>query len=83
MAQNNRTFLHCIHVGVDVYFGRFYRTIGAGARKETLAGTGLEELRARWAGGPEAWAEGLVALEMAGLIRRLPGGIIARRLWRP
>ena len=32
-----------------------------------LEGTGLEELRARWAGGPEAWAEGLVALEMAGL----------------
>jgi DNA processing protein len=48
-----------------------------------LEGTGLEELRVRWAGGPEAWAEGLVALEMAGLIRRLPGGVIARRLWHP
>ncbi len=47
-----------------------------------LEGSGLEELRSRWAGGPEVWAEGLVALEMAGLIRRLPGGVIARRIWR-
>jgi DNA processing protein len=46
-----------------------------------LEGTSLHELQERWVGGSASWAEGLVALEMAGLIRRLAGGRIARRYW--
>lgn len=40
-----------------------------------------EQLRCQWAGSEEAWSEGLLALELAGLIRRLPGGALARRIW--
>lgn len=48
-----------------------------------LEGTPQAELRARWPWGEGPWAEGLLALEMAGLIRRLPGDVLARRFWRP
>ncbi len=41
------------------------------------------ELLARWPGPASTWAEALVSLEMEGLIRRLPGGLLARRIWRP
>lgn len=46
-----------------------------------LDGTGLEELRCRWSGTDAMWHEGLLALELAGLIRRLPGGRLAPRIW--
>jgi DNA processing protein len=48
-----------------------------------LTGLRLSELRARWTGTEEVWHEGLLALEMAGLIARLPGGGIARKIWIP
>ena len=44
-------------------------------------GCAAEELRERWPGRADAWAEGLLALEMAELIKRLPGGILARSIW--
>jgi DNA processing protein len=47
-----------------------------------LEGTPAEDLRLRWPGTEAAWSEGLLALELAGLIRRLPGGRLARTLWR-
>jgi DNA processing protein len=46
-----------------------------------LDGTVLERLRERWPGTEAVWNEGLLALELAGLIRRLPGGRLAPRLW--
>jgi DNA processing protein len=46
-----------------------------------LEGLRRDELRGRWPGTEGAWLEGLTALELAGLIRRLPGGRIARRIW--
>ncbi|MBU0742570.1 DNA-processing protein DprA, partial [bacterium] len=48
-----------------------------------LTGLRLSELRKRWAGTEDIWHEGLLALEMAGLIVRLPGGGIARKIWIP
>jgi hypothetical protein len=48
-----------------------------------LGGIQLAELARRWPGSRAAWAEGLMALEMSGLIRRLPGGKLARRIWNP
>jgi len=47
------------------------------------SGVAQSELLGRWPGPASDWAEALVALEMAGLIRRLPGGRLARRIWRP
>jgi DNA processing protein len=47
-----------------------------------LEGVALEELRARWPGNQAMWYEGLLALELAGLIRRLPGGRLAPSIWR-
>jgi DNA processing protein len=47
-----------------------------------LEGTSRDALRARWPGGEAAWSEGLLALELAGLIRRLPAGRLARTIWR-
>jgi DNA processing protein len=44
-------------------------------------GVPLEDLLSRWAGSREAWSEGLLALELADLIKRLPGGILARNIW--
>lgn len=44
-------------------------------------GKDLEDLRCRWPGGEGDWAEGMIALELAGLIRRLPGGRLARSIW--
>ncbi len=46
-----------------------------------LEGVRRDDLRRRWPGNEETWVEGLMALELAGLIRRLPGGRIARRVW--
>ncbi len=46
-----------------------------------LDGVPLEELRLRWPGTDAMWHEGLLALELAGLIRRLPGGRLAPRIW--
>jgi len=48
-----------------------------------LGGVQIDELLRRWAGSRQAWSEGLIALEMGGLIRRLPGGKLARKIWRP
>ena len=45
-------------------------------------GIGRDELRRRFNGTEEVWSEGLLALELAGLIRRLPGGALARTMWR-
>ena len=45
-------------------------------------GVGRDELRCRFQGTEEMWGEGLLALELAGLIRRLPGGALARTMWR-
>lgn len=46
-----------------------------------LAGIRRDELRVLWPGTEETWQQGLLALETAGLILRLPGGRLARRLW--
>ena len=46
-----------------------------------LEGTALEDLRLRWPGNDAMWSEGLLALELAGLIRRLPGARLAPRIW--
>lgn len=46
-----------------------------------LDGVALSELRARWPGTDAMWNEGLLALELAELIRRLPGGRLAPRIW--
>ncbi len=45
-------------------------------------GVSRDLLRQRFQGTEEIWAEGLLALELAGLIRRLPGGALARTMWR-
>lgn len=45
-------------------------------------GIGRDKLRCRFNGTEEMWGEGLLALELAGLIRRLPGGLLARTMWR-
>jgi DNA processing protein len=44
-------------------------------------GVSREQLRCQWAGTDEAWSEGMMALELAGLIKRLPGGGLARSIW--
>jgi DNA processing protein len=46
-----------------------------------LDGTPVDDLRLRWPGNDAMWHEGLLALELAGLIRRLPGGRLAPRIW--
>lgn len=46
-----------------------------------LEGVRRDLLRERWPGSEGAWTEGMLALELAGLIRRLPGGRVARRIW--
>jgi len=46
-----------------------------------LEGCGRDQLRRQWPGDEQGFVEGVTALEMAGLIRRLPGGRLARRLW--
>jgi len=46
-----------------------------------LEGVSRDRLRERWPGTESSWQEGLLALELAGLIRRLPGGRLARRIW--
>lgn len=46
-----------------------------------LEGVSRDRLRERWPGTENSWQEGLLALELAGLFRRLPGGRLARRIW--
>ncbi|MCB1181980.1 DNA-processing protein DprA [bacterium] len=46
-----------------------------------LEGVRRDDLRRRWPGDEATWLEGLTALELAGLILRLPGGRVARRIW--
>lgn len=46
-----------------------------------LDGVPLAALEARWHGTPGALSEALLTLELARLIRRLPGGRVARRIW--
>jgi DNA processing protein len=48
-----------------------------------LEGLDHGALAAAWSGTRDMWVEGLLALEVAGLIRRLPGGRLARNIWRP
>lgn len=48
-----------------------------------LEGVPRDRLRERWPGTEENWQRGLLQLELAGLIRRLPGGRLARTIWRP
>ncbi len=48
-----------------------------------LTGLRLSELRGRWRGTEPVWLEALTVLELAGLIQRLPGGMVARRIWIP
>ncbi len=48
-----------------------------------LEGVPWERLEAAWEGGAGTLAEALLALELAGLIRRLPGGRVARKIWLP
>jgi len=48
-----------------------------------LEGTDHGTLASAWPGTRDIWVEGLLALEMTGLIRRLPGGRLARTIWRP
>lgn len=45
-------------------------------------GVDRDRLRGRFQGTEEMWGEGLLALELSGLIRRLPGGKLARTIWR-
>lgn len=46
-----------------------------------LDGVARDDLRARWPGTEQMWQEGMLALELAGLITRLPGGRLARTIW--
>jgi DNA processing protein len=46
-----------------------------------LDGIDYDALRERWPGDDRTWCEGLLALEAARLIRRLPGGRLARSIW--
>jgi DNA processing protein len=48
-----------------------------------LEGVPHGTLAATWPGTRDMWVEGLLALEVVGLIRRLPGGRLARSIWRP
>jgi len=50
-------------------------------RRLDLGGRGRDELRREWAGDERSFVDGLTALEMGGLIRRLPGGRLARSIW--
>ena len=47
-----------------------------------LEGVSRDGLRRRWPGTEDMWVEGLLALELGGLIQRLPGGRLARTIWR-
>lgn len=46
-----------------------------------LGGCARDELRRLWPGDERGFIDGLTALELAGLIRRLPGGLVARSIW--
>ena len=47
-----------------------------------LEGVSRDALHERWPGTEAAWVEGLLALELAGLIQRLPAGKLVRTIWR-
>lgn len=70
----------------DAVFGPARPACASAARwildRVDLEGTSRDELRYRWPGSEAAWNEGLLALELAGLIRRLPAGRLARTIWR-
>lgn len=59
---------------------------GSGARwifdRLDLEGKSRDDLHQQWPGNEQAWIEGVLALELAGLIRRLPGGRLALSIWR-
>lgn len=69
----------------DLFHGALSPAPGSAARwimeRLDLEGVRRDDLRRRWPGSEEKWVEGLTALELAGLIRRLPGGRVARRVW--
>ncbi|MEN8005532.1 MAG: DNA-processing protein DprA [Candidatus Krumholzibacteriota bacterium] len=73
--------------GLDLPNGDQHSTPKAGSAacwimdRLDLEGVFRDRLRERWPGTEDAWQEGLLALELAGLIRRLPGGRLARRIW--
>jgi len=46
-----------------------------------LDGIRRDDLRSLWNGNEGTWTEGLLALELAGLIQWLPGSRIARKFW--
>jgi len=46
-----------------------------------IEGVRRDDLRSMWQGNEGAWTEGLLALELAGLIQWLPGSRIARKFW--
>jgi DNA processing protein len=46
-----------------------------------LEGVSGQDLRRRWRGEAAALDDGLLRLEVAGLVRRLPGGRLARSIW--
>ncbi len=46
-----------------------------------LDGVPRDDLRRDWPGSEDCWQEGLLVLEISGLIRRLPGGRLARSIW--
>jgi DNA processing protein len=46
-----------------------------------LEGVRRDDLRSLWGGNEGGWTEGLLALELAGLIQWLPGSRIARKFW--
>ncbi len=45
-----------------------------------LDGASIDKLRQRWIGTAAVWDQGLLALEMSGLIQVLPGGRVARNI---
>ncbi len=46
-----------------------------------LTGLRLSELRCRWPGSEQVWQAALLELELAGLVVRLPGARLARKVW--
>jgi DNA processing protein len=50
-------------------------------RRLDLEGCRRDDLRRHWPGDEGGFVEALTVLELAGLIQRLPGGRLARRLW--
>ncbi len=86
-----------VATGIDMAAGTGAPSSGAGAgapsalpdhagalwlyRRLDLEGRGRDELRRLWPGDEGGFVEAVTRLELDGLIRRLPGGRLARRLW--